>query len=35
MRGKAKKEVEMFDWVETIRIVGPGYFGSDRQDGKK
>ena len=26
VRGKAKKEVEMFDRVETIRIVGPGSY---------
>ena len=26
IKGKAKKEVEMFDRVETIRIVGPGSY---------
>jgi hypothetical protein len=26
VKGKAKKEVEMFDRVETIRIVGPGSY---------
>ena len=36
VRGKAKKEVEMFDRVETIRIVGPGsYEAQYRQDGKE
>jgi len=26
IKGRAKKEVEMFDRVETIRIVGPGSY---------
>ena len=34
--GKPKKEVEMFDRVETIRIVGPGSDPAQhRQNGKK